>query len=97
MNQHQPIHINYFPLYTFIQSEKSKYKQISILKFFKLWVVKVEFFEPVFPFSRFSVAKTPLALTNHWPSTGLREYGQKVFLTPGVKKTHKPVQKNPLR
>ena len=50
-----------------------------------------EFFEPVFPFSRFPVVKTPLALTNHRPSTGLREYGQRDFLTPGVKETRKSV------
>ena len=42
-----------------------------------LGVVRVEFFEPVFPFSRFPVVKTPLELTNHRPSTGLREYGQR--------------------
>ena len=60
---------------------------VSMVADLLIGVVRVEFFESVFPFSRFPVAKTPLALTNHWPSTGLREYGQKVFLTPGVKKT----------
>ena len=60
-----------------------------------LGVVRVEFFDPVFPFSRFPVVKTPLVLTNHRTSTGLREYGQRVFLTQGVKKTREPVQKNP--
>ena len=29
--------------------------------------------------ARFPVVKTPLALTNHRPSTDLREYGQRVF------------------
>ena len=52
---------------------KSYQASFFILSFFLLSVI---FFEPVFPFSRFLVAKTPQALTNHRPSTGLRATGK---------------------
>ena len=63
------------------------YKYLSCI----IGVVRVEFLKPVF---RFPVLKTPLALTNHRLSMGLRENGQRVFLTPEVKKTRKPVCAN---
>ena len=60
----------------------------------KLGVVRVELFELVFPFSRESMAKTLVVLTNLRLTTDLKENGQKVFSPPRDEKTRKPVQKS---